>query len=195
MKYEDVNKAYTDRINMYLSKGYVFNTGTMPGSQGEIAKIDLTNGIRIIRVMIERFVDWEGKYMAEGVQIVTGMCDTANITPNAMDQHTIWNNELYVLSMDRFYAIGENSKGEMFYGVKGEAERAAELRAIRHHRNRSDSSKKEFDLKSHPDIVEMFKRKIKAERGLRKISNTDISVGKDSVGYFYAYRGVPKYLH
>ena len=43
-KTKDINELFTKVVNKYLAKGYVFNLNTMSGSQGEIAKVDLTNG-------------------------------------------------------------------------------------------------------------------------------------------------------
>ena len=39
---KDIENFYTDTIKDYLNKGYRIYYSTMGGSQGEIAKIDLT---------------------------------------------------------------------------------------------------------------------------------------------------------
>lgn len=41
MKYADINKRFSEIVTEYLNKGYTFNTATMGGSQGEVAKVDL----------------------------------------------------------------------------------------------------------------------------------------------------------
>ena len=40
MKYSDINKMFTTEVNKYLEQGYRFNTASMNGSQGELAKVD-----------------------------------------------------------------------------------------------------------------------------------------------------------
>lgn len=57
MKYAEINKRYTEIVSEHISKGYILNTATMTGSQGEIASVDLTNGEEIFRVVISRFND------------------------------------------------------------------------------------------------------------------------------------------
>lgn len=50
MKFIDINREFTAAANSYMAQGYYINAGTMGGSQGEVAHIDLTNGTEIIRV-------------------------------------------------------------------------------------------------------------------------------------------------
>lgn len=54
MNKNDISRIYTSKIAELLSAGYQINPWTMSGSQGEIAKVDLTNGSEIIRVLIEK---------------------------------------------------------------------------------------------------------------------------------------------
>ena len=55
MTYADINKMFTAEVSKYLARGYHFNTASMSGSQGETAKVDLTNGTEIIRVLLRTF--------------------------------------------------------------------------------------------------------------------------------------------
>ena len=48
MKFIDINREFTAAANSYMAQGYYINAGTMGGSQGEVAHIDLTNGTEII---------------------------------------------------------------------------------------------------------------------------------------------------
>jgi len=50
MKFETINRKFTEVVSEWIGKGYAFNTATMGGSQGEIAKVDLTDGKEIIRI-------------------------------------------------------------------------------------------------------------------------------------------------
>ena len=60
MKYSDINKMFTTEVNKYLAQGYRFNTASMNGSQGELAKVDLTNGTEIIRIVARTFSkEWD----------------------------------------------------------------------------------------------------------------------------------------
>lgn len=46
MKFIDINREFTAAANSYMAQGYYINAGTMGGSQGEVAHIDLTNAPR-----------------------------------------------------------------------------------------------------------------------------------------------------
>lgn len=114
MKYIDINKRFTAIVAEYMAKGYTVNTTTMGGSQGEIANIDLTDGNEIIRVLVSSFHEW-GDTSLESVEITVGR-PTDKVEPNSpVDHVTIWNNRLEVITVERFYQIGEGryNKGSM----------------------------------------------------------------------------------
>lgn len=48
MKYIDINRKFTETVSSYIAQGYIINTASMSGSQGEIAHIDLTDGKQIV---------------------------------------------------------------------------------------------------------------------------------------------------
>jgi uncharacterized protein YeeX (DUF496 family) len=56
MKFAEINRRYTEAVAEWLAKGYTINTATMSGTQGEFAKIDLTDGKEIIRVVVAAYV-------------------------------------------------------------------------------------------------------------------------------------------
>ena len=45
MNQNDIRRIYTEKVAGLLAKGYVLHPETMGGSQGEMARIDLTNEI------------------------------------------------------------------------------------------------------------------------------------------------------
>ena len=96
-----------------MSKGYSINTGTMDGSQGEVAHIDLTNGEEIIRVLLTyNFIPWPEKEYT----IIVGRVPSVT-TPNLRthDAETIWNNELEIISSVTYT---ERETGPMQYEYK-----------------------------------------------------------------------------
>ena len=50
----EIRTAFTNKVNEYLAKGMEINIGTMSGTQGEIARIDLTDGKYIYRIRLDR---------------------------------------------------------------------------------------------------------------------------------------------
>ena len=111
--YADINQEFSDAVAEYMSKGYSINTGTMDGSQGEVAHIDLTNGEEIIRVLLTyNFIPWPEKEYT----IIVGRVLSVT-TPNLRthDAETIWNNELEIISSVTYT---ERETGPMQYEYK-----------------------------------------------------------------------------
>jgi hypothetical protein len=103
MKYAEINKKFTDKVNEYLNKGYTINSATMTGSQGEVAKIDLTNGKEIIRIMINDC--WYGHYSDyKGYEIYVGKAiNTEHKIHSYGSFEKIWNNELIEIVSEKYY--------------------------------------------------------------------------------------------
>lgn len=94
---KDVDRAFTDTVKQYLDKGYTIRTSHMSGSQGEIAKVDLTNGAEVIRVLLDHMYASSG---GNGLMLIAG-----RITDNLTRYTSIWNNHLEVLFRRRFFEI------------------------------------------------------------------------------------------
>ena len=92
MTYADINKMFTAEVSKYLACGYHFNTASMSGSQGETAKVDLTNGTEIIRVLLRTFSDGWDK---QGTELFVGrVAEKENVRRDvAYCVNTIWNNQ------------------------------------------------------------------------------------------------------
>ena len=190
MKYADINKRFTETVAEYIGKGYTINSASMGGSQGEKAKVDLTDGSEIIRVMIASFSDWSNNL--EGVEIVVGRCTDADVVPhNGSGRSTIWNNRLEVLSQERFYKVGEDRRHGTFYGTADEAKAANELRFNRYRARSTGCNTVDITERA----MEIAKRIIQREFGVKRIRNTDIRVTKRDGSYTIGYKGKAYRLH
>lgn len=95
MKKTTVERMYTAKVAELLNQGWHVHTSTMPGHQGEIAHIDLTDGSEIRRVLLYREMVWgRGSFHGEKICIVVGR-NTDRVYPSW--DCTIWNNRLEVL--------------------------------------------------------------------------------------------------
>ena len=105
MKKADLNTIFTAKVNNYLTKGYTFYTESMGGSQGEIAKVDLTNGEEVIRILIDHnYSNWHGDlHLNDGYSVKVGRA--TEIHPS-FDGKLIWNNKLEILDQEDFYQAG-----------------------------------------------------------------------------------------
>ena len=139
MNQNDVNRAFTEKVTELLSRGYQIYPGTMGGSQGEIASVDLYKGDEIIRVLLEHSAGHGEK--PDGIRLIVGR-NTDRIRMNCFDKlgNTIWNNHLAILSEIEFCQIGEN------YYTDAEAGRA-----IREKRDARRRARRETIRRDLPD--------------------------------------------
>lgn len=115
MKFKEINKKFTEKVAEYMAKGWYFNTATVSGSQGEVAKVDLTDGKRIVRIMLSR-ANGYGEFWWEGYKLTVGFTKPS-IKPNDCDTwQTVWNNELEVVFEETFYRAGTDSRNDWFVG-------------------------------------------------------------------------------
>lgn len=120
---KDIENVYTDTIKEYLNKGYRIYYSTMGGSQGEIAKIDLTNDNEVIRILLgskaENYREHPiHKYMnLDYLTIIVGR-NTDKLRGDSFSD-IIWNEHLELISEIRFYKIGRRDNS--FFGTKQEA--------------------------------------------------------------------------
>lgn len=194
MRYSDINKRYTEIVAEYMAKGYTINTATMSGSQGETAKIDLTNGTEIIRIMIDSFRRWdrERHFNWEGHEIIVGKA-TDEVEPNSESAWgTIWNGRLEVISKECFYKIGENRNDEVFYGTKEEAGAAAAVK-IKRARIRFEADAEDFEATDK--AMEIAERIVRNKMGVKRVTKSDVKITKNNGVYTVYYRGKAYKLH
>ena len=108
MNKDDISSVYTAKIAELLSAGYQINPWTMSGSQGEIAKVDLTNGSETIRVLIETRCEFP---IGQIVTITIG---------RVVRQYgrIAWNHRLEVRSQIKFAQVAEDYYTNYDEGVK-----------------------------------------------------------------------------
>ena len=130
MNQNDINRAFTEKVTELLNRGYQIYPGTMGGSQGEIAHVDLYKGDEIIRVLLEHSAGHGEK--PDGVRLIAGR-NTDRIRMNCFDKlgNTIWNNRLEILSEIEFCQIGENYYTDAEVGRAIQKKRDARQRAHR----------------------------------------------------------------
>lgn len=183
--FADINKRFTEIVAEYLANGYAINTATMAGSQGEVGKVDLTDGAKVVRVLLDSFHD-AANFSIEGLKIIVG--EAEGIAPNLKDRgDTIWNNRLKVLSVECFYVVGKNRRTGALYGTREQAEAAECLRCARY--ISKWTSQTESIIKKHPKALEIAKRIIRREFGIKRIREEDVCFCKCDGAYVVTYHG------
>ena len=184
MKFEQINRRFTEKVAEMLSQGYIMNATTMGGSQGEIAKVDLTDGKKIIRVMLSTEHDWErigDRFYTFDKVILTVGTNTDKVRIHGSDRFcdTIWNQHLADITTEEFYQIGRRGN---WYGTKEEAV-AQQDKAM----ERLDLEKGVKDITSEAAarIVLPF---IRRQPRCKSVTVSDIEKIKKKVMYFYDER-------
>lgn len=141
MDITDIGKLFTQRVNEYLNKGYYYCINTMSGTQGEDAKIDLTNGKDVVRIFVDR------KYNSDSMLNTIEVC--VGVYKGKIDYNSfldiIWNNKLEPIHKDTFYEIDKHGK---VWGTKEQANEAADKRYNRRYMRLQIESSKCIDFDS-----------------------------------------------
>lgn len=187
MKFIDINREFTAAASSYMAQGYYINAGTMGGSQGEVAHIDLTNGTEIIRVLLTTFNNYLG---TEGVELIVGRVKD-DIKPNQEDRwSTVWNERLEVISSKKFYRLNSRAQ-DGFYGTEEEANAAEEKRFSRYTSRDTYRTPKDITAKAAPVV----KRYIHEKFGVRRVKMEDIKVTKHKGVFTVTYHKHVAQLH
>lgn len=107
MKKTTVERMYTAKVAELLNQGWHIHTSTMPGHQGEVAHIDLTDGSEIRRALLCREMTWgrNGADFYGHKIIITVGKNTDRIWPGW--NSTLWNNRVEVCSQIELAEIQE----------------------------------------------------------------------------------------
>ena len=100
MKRYDVDKIFARLVDEYIGNGYVINTRTMKGSQGEIAKVDLMKDGDFIRIYLDS--GYDHKLSVDCLVLVVGRA----VKP--VGDGVVWNNDLEDVDRYVIYQIGKD---------------------------------------------------------------------------------------
>jgi hypothetical protein len=185
MTYADINKMFTAEVSKYLARGYHFNTASMSGSQGETAKVDLTNGTEIIRVLLRTFSEGWDK---QGTELFVGrVTEKENVRRDvAYCVNTIWNNRLEPVSSQRFYEVNGYGDSNKFYGTEADAEAVSKVRMRRYAQCPSRQNKDMTNAQTIKIAVPFIRRKL----GIKNVDKKRIEVFRTpDHRYIISYRG------
>ena len=122
MNQHDINRIYTEKVAELLARGYQIHTGTMSGSEGEIAHTDFYKGSEILRLLLTRDRDFRAAY-GDIYQIEVGR---RTEKPRGAWDDVIWNNRLETLSQIKLVKITDT-----YFCTPEEAEGMSEKRMAR----------------------------------------------------------------
>ena len=98
----EIDHRFTAKVAEYISKGYRIHTSSMSGSQGEIAKVDLTNEKETVRILL----NIEHKAFT-GTEISLSVGRVSDEFALNTDR-VIWNGKLDIIEETKWVRITEN---------------------------------------------------------------------------------------
>ena len=141
MKKTTVERMYTAKVAELLNQGWHIHTSTMPGHQGEIAHVDLTDGSEIRRALLYREMVWGDRHTdfhGHKIVILVGK-NTDRVWPGW--DSTLWNNHMEVCSEIEMAEIQEPDRDHP-EGWYTDMETAMDIQRIRTQRWKAQ----DFDL-------------------------------------------------
>ena len=170
MTIKDINKLFTDKMMEYINDGYIVNTNTMGGTQGEQAMVDLTNGEYIIRL----YIDIKSESLINHLHIIAERVKMRKKFKCGWD-NTIWNGHNEVIFDKSFIEIDYGR-----YYVDEESDEYKEIKTKRKQRYESDfRNTRNIVYFENPKAKEIALKLIKKNPRTKTTKVKDISfVGK-----------------
>ena len=181
---KEIDKKFTDIVSDMISKGYIIHSNTMSGTQGEIGKIDFTDGKKVYRLFMDtehiKQKTEEGKtYYLDTIFIFLG--HTENIPTGILN--TIWNNELEQDIMLQYYKIDEN------YFVDNVEEAIHLITKQCERRGNRGYEKNHIELSLTPNILSVVLSRVHKLPKMKSVKKGDIrKVYKYYTEYNHSYR-------
>ena len=182
MRYENINAEYTEEVSKFIQNGWTINTTTMSGSQGEVAKVDFTDGKRIARVALEKKYDSE--MCVDYYAITTSVTnDDCKVVPNKMYSNTIWDKDMTEVSVQRFYRASVMYNVDWFVSHE---------EALENNEKWTERQCQKFHAMQDKDITPkaagIVLGYVRRQKGCKTAKKNDIKVSKSSGHYVICYK-------
>lgn len=184
---QDVEIIFTEKVQEYMNMGYRLNIGTMGGSQGEVGKVDLTDGANeIVRIRLETGM-LKGTWTTGAIIYIEsfGMDVQDNNSFNCFDH--LWNGQGEEIERIEFVEV---QSGDRYNSVKYitredyDNNRVQEIREERMMRSAGDDADSRVLKKYDSKVVLGILRRVKGlgtckEEDIERVQNvSDLSGGR-----------------
>lgn len=171
MTMNEISAIATAKVNEFIEKGYVFNFGTMAGSQGDMFYADLVKGDITYRVRIY--------YKREDIKCRRLILEVRKVEKGFVEDslgNTIWNNDGEVIE-SHYWCRLENRNGYVYTDDIEGYEAAREL----HRERRMNKRDSEVSVISPERILEH----VRSRRGYKRAEASDIKrIYRTTVGIY-----------
>lgn len=186
MKLYDINVLFSKKVADYIGDGYIINTQSMGGSQGEVGKVDLVKGHQLIRIWLdqETAYNWHDREKFSGDMMVLRVSEWKHpAEDNINHDYTVWMSELEHIETHVFYKISNYST--WYVEDLQEAITAQNLRRDRYY-NRNPKHDEPVTTDAMREIGAKY---LKRKAGYKRVRMDEIMIQKANKSYCLMYAG------
>ena len=173
----DIDVIFTQKLNELLSKGLRIHTLPMGGSQGDRARVCLTDGKDVYQLSIKI-----------GIMEIDGYLDIADTIEIILEKHenkihhsTIWENEGETIEKITYYKVGRNKHDNVY----GTLEQYKSLMDKKYKRYYSKEVKSYEKIKPTEKVLNILKN----HKGYKRVKLEEVeSIIKDNRGYIISIK-------
>lgn len=186
MKLHDINILFSKKVADYIGDGYIINTQSMGGSQGEVGKVDLVKGHHLIRIWLnkETAYNWHDREKFSGDMVVLRVSEWKHPAEDNIKQgYTVWMSELEHIETHVFYQI--SNYDTWYVEDLQEAIAAQKLRRDRYY-NRNPKHDEPVTTDAMKEIGAKY---LKHKAGYKRVRKEEIKIQKGDKSYCLMYAG------
>lgn len=199
MKYKSIDARMTEIVADFIRNGWLLNTNSFSGHQGEVAKVDLTNGTDVVRIVLDafsQFSDGESdnitEYYISGYRITIGYGDKRDCfhPHDPLGYSPLWTVHLQNSVSECFYCLGATYRSVNWFTTnKEEAIEAYRLRFKRYANKGSLPPHHELPDAARKVALRILRRK----KGMKSLPlnmvDSVCTTGANGISGFYAVVG------
>lgn len=186
MKLHDINTLLSKKVADYIGDGYIINTQSMGGSQGEVGKVDLVKGHHLVRIWLnqETAYTWHDKDKFSVDMIVLRVREWKYPAEYSINYNqTVWMRELEHIETHVFYQI--SNRGKWYVEDLQEAIAAQKLRRERYY----NLNTKYNEPVTTDAMREIGAKYLKRKAGYKRVRKDEINIQKAKKSYYLMYAG------
>ena len=170
-KIDYINTIFTQVVNEYLQAGWTIYTQSMSGSQGEKAKVDLTNGEKVYRVILETGTEYlDNRWGVDTLEIEVRVFDIPH------NGRTLWNNEGKLIKNITWYKVDKYHRrdNDVYVTTKAEIEEIWD-KQMKRIRNNNFGYETWTEVEIRPAYLDKVRDMCRAYRGYGKVKRAMIA--------------------
>ena len=141
---KDLEKAFTEMVSEYIAKGMMIHLNSMSGTQGEKAKVDLTDGKDVYRIRLERESCFDDEFWGDKMVLIVEKHSGAD-KKDLDNWDTIWNNKGEEVYRKEWFSVS-NRRNKAFVETLEEARECTRKQRDRYHSRLVDKDVKEIKV-------------------------------------------------